>query len=113
VQRIVADEGNARIEERQRRLRDVSVECVEVIQRRGEVVSMERVKQAGNGFVVPERVTFGVVLLQKAGAAVGSVNGHDARRSSRTRGSDWRYGRVCKHGKTGDDVSIYTSKTRR
>jgi hypothetical protein len=26
------------------------------------------------------------------------------------RGSDWRYGRVCKHRRAGDDVSIYTSK---
>jgi hypothetical protein len=35
---------------------------------------------------------------------------HHTRRSSGTRGSDWRYGRVCKHRRAGDGVSIYTSK---
>jgi hypothetical protein len=42
-----------------------------VIPRRSEIVSTGRVKQAGSGFVVPERVAFGVVLLQKAGAGSG------------------------------------------
>jgi hypothetical protein len=47
--------------------------CVDVIQRRGEVLSTGRVKQPGSGFVVPERVAFGVVLLQKAGAGSGQA----------------------------------------
>jgi hypothetical protein len=83
----------------------------------GEVISTGRVKEAGSGFVVPERVTFGVVLLQKAGAGSGSVDGGDAchtQRSSGTRGSDWRYRRAHVQAQEGwDDVSIYTNKTRR
>jgi hypothetical protein len=27
--------------------------------------------------------------------------------------SDWRYGRVCKHRRAGDDVSIYISKKQK
>jgi hypothetical protein len=70
AQRIVADEGNARIEERQR-LWCAGQVYVDVIQRRGEVLSTGRVKQPGSGFVVPERVAFGVVLLPKASAGSG------------------------------------------
>jgi hypothetical protein len=83
----------------------------------GEVVGAGRIKHAGNGFAVTERIAFRVVQLQKANLGSGQCSESQCmsytalRPGGKEQRAYWRR-RYERGGMTEDDVSVYTTKRK-
>jgi hypothetical protein len=83
----------------------------------GEVIGAGRIKHAGNGFVVTERIAFRVVQLQKVSPGGGECResqcmSYTALRPGGKEQQAYRRRRYERGGMTEDDVSICTTKRK-